>query len=143
LATIDIRAATERDQAQIRAMVRAERLDPTALHWSHFLVAEESGQTVGIGQMRPYLNCRELGSLVVLESHRERGIGGLLIEALLKAEAGPVYLECLAFREAYYSKFGFVRLPWWETPMPLKLKAGAGAVLGWLFGYRVITMRWK
>jgi N-acetylglutamate synthase-like GNAT family acetyltransferase len=141
LPTIHIRPATESDQAQIKALVRGEGLDPTALHWSHFLIAEDGGQTVGIGQIRPYPNCRELGSLVVVDSHREQGIGGLLIEALLKDEAGPVYLECLAFREAYYSKFGFRRVPWWQTPMPLKLKAGVGGTLGRLFGYRVIAMK--
>jgi N-acetylglutamate synthase-like GNAT family acetyltransferase len=124
-------------------MVRAEGLDPTALHWSHFLIAEEAGQTVGIGQIRPYPNCRELGSLVVLESHRGQGVGVLLIEALLKDEPGPVYLECLAFRETYYGKFSFVRLPWWKTPLPLKLKAMFGAVFGRLLGYQVITMRWR
>jgi amino-acid N-acetyltransferase len=124
-------------------MVRGESLDPTALHWSHFLIAEDAGQTVGIGQIRPYPNCRELGSLVVLESHRGQGVGALLIEALLKDEPGPVFLECLAYRKAYYSKFGFQRVPWWATPMPLKLKAAFGGVFGRLFGYRVITMRWK
>jgi len=132
-------------------MVRQESLDPTALHWSHFLIAEDAGQTIGIGQIRPSPNCRELGSLVVLESHRKSGVGALLIEALLKVlieallkdEPGPVFLECLAFREPYYSKFGFRRVPWWETPMPLKLKAGLGGILGRLFGYQVVTMRWR
>ena len=64
--TIEIRPALESEQETIKQMVRAEQLDPTALHWSHFKVAEQDGQIIGIGQIRPYPRCRELGSLIVL-----------------------------------------------------------------------------
>lgn len=138
---IRIRPATADDQDTIRQLVKAEDLDPTALHWSHFLIAENSGDIVGIGQVRPYPKCRELGSLVVKEPYRQQGVGALIVNALLERETGDVYLECLDHNERYYNRFGFERVPWWTTPMPLKLKAGLGSIFGRFFGFRVIAMR--
>lgn len=138
---IQIRPAAEADQGFIRQMVRDEDLDPTALHWSHFLIAEAEGEIVGIGQVRPYPKCRELGSLVVKEPYRRLGVGAQIVNALLERETGVVYLECLAHNERYYARFGFKRIPWWRAPMPLKLKAGMGQVVGPLLGFRVIVMR--
>ena len=43
---IHLRPAVAADQPLIRQMVRAEDLDPTSLHWSHFLVAELDGEVV-------------------------------------------------------------------------------------------------
>lgn len=141
MAEAQIRPATADDQAVIRQWVRAEALDPTALHWSQFLVAELEGEIVGIGQVRPHRRCRELGSLIVREDRRRRGIGAQIVEALLATEQGEVYLECLDEMASYYARFGFQPLPWWQAPAPLKLKAGLGNLFGRLFGYRVVTMR--
>jgi N-acetylglutamate synthase-like GNAT family acetyltransferase len=122
-------------------MVGAEHLDPTALKWQNFLVAEQDGKVVGIGQTRPYPRCPELGSLVVRKDFQSQGIGGMLIEALLARESGVVYLECRRPLESYYSRFGFKEIPWWRAPMPLKLKSGMGNILGPLFGVRIAVMR--
>lgn len=140
---IHLRPATAADQTTIRQMVRAEGLDPSALHWSHFVMAECDGEIAGIGQMRPYPKCRELGSLVVKAAYRQQGVGAVIVNALLEQETGDVYLECEGSKEAYYRRFGFERIAWWRAPMPLKLKAGAGQIVGPLFGFRVVTMRWK
>ena len=138
---IRIRPAVAGDQAMIRRMVKEEQLDPTALHWSHFLIAENGGEIVGIGQVRPSPACRELGSLVVREPYRKQGVGALIVNALLQRETGDVYLECLSHNERYYTRFGFQRIPWWRAPMPLKLKAGTSSIVGPLFGFHVVTMR--
>ncbi len=121
-------------------MVRAAHLDPTALHWSHFVVAERAGEVVGVGQVRPYPACRELGSLVVRDDLRGQGIGGLIVRALLEREAGEVWLECRADLAPYYARFGFEGIRWQTAPMPLRLKAGLGSVLGRPFGVRLAVM---
>ncbi len=140
---ITIRPAVEPDQATIREMVRTERLDPTALHWSHFVVAELPDEgIVGIGQIRPSPKCRELGSMVVRRGHQRKGIGGTIIREILSHEAGPVFLETEIGNVTYYARFGFVEIPWYQTPMPLKAKSGIGGLLARLFGYRLTTMRW-
>jgi GNAT superfamily N-acetyltransferase len=140
---VRVRRAAVGDQATIRRMVRAEHLDPTALHWSHFVVAEVDGAgTVGIGQIRPYPNGPELGSMVVLKPYRGRGIGGLIVRELLASTPPPVWLEAAAHNAPYYARFGFVEVPWQQAPMPLRLKAGMGSFLGRLVGIRLAVMRW-
>jgi GNAT superfamily N-acetyltransferase len=140
---LTLRPAVAVDQDVLRQMVRAEQLDPTALHWSHFVVAELPGEgIVGIGQVRPSPNCRELGSMVVRRGHQRKGIGGAIIREILSHEAGPVFLETEIGNVAYYSRFGFVQIPWHQTPMPLKAKSAIGGLLAPLFGYRLATMRW-
>ncbi|MDX2138625.1 MAG: GNAT family N-acetyltransferase [Chloroflexota bacterium] len=138
-----IRPATVDDQSLIRAWVRQVRLDPTALKWQHFLIAEDGGAVVGIGQIRPYPRCRELGSLVVAPERRGTGVGAQLVRALLASEPGPVYLECGGHNEAFYLRFGFRPIPWHQVPMPLKLKSGLGQLVGRLFGFRIVVMRWN
>ncbi len=141
MSDVVIRKATAVDQAMIKQMVSEAHLDPTALHWSHFRVAEKGNAIIGIGQIRPYPKCRELGSLVVKAPYRGQHIGERLVEALLADEKGDVYLECRDHNEGYYARFGFQTVPWWQTPMPLKLKAGIGSNLGGLFGIKLLTMK--
>jgi amino-acid N-acetyltransferase len=135
-----IRPAAAADARTIRAMVYAERLDPTGLNWRRFLVAEADGHVVGIGQVREYGGCRELGSLVVLPAYRERGIASRLI-AELEAGAGlPLYLFCASRVEAFYRRHGYRRLSAREVPPPLWLKL-APALLARLAGLRILVMR--
>jgi N-acetylglutamate synthase-like GNAT family acetyltransferase len=136
-----LRRAVETDQPTIRQMVKEASLDPTGLHWSHFLIAQVDGEIAGIGQIRPYPHCRELGSLIVRKPYRSQGIGSMLVRALLAQEKGSVYLECLDYNVAYYQRFGFRLIPWWRAPMPLRLKAAAGTVLSRMYGRRLRVMQ--
>jgi amino-acid N-acetyltransferase len=147
---VTIRRAAPEDQAIIRRLVYAAVLDRSALHWSHFVVAELAGEgradhrIVGIGQIRPYRGCPELGSLVVRKPYRSLGVGGQIIRALQEAHPPPLYLECLGNMVPYYERFGFREIAWHHAPMPLSLKAGAGTLLrrlGWMRA-RVAVMRW-
>ncbi len=127
--TITLRPAQATDQATIKAMVRAERLNPMGLHWQNFLVAEQAatiGQDaaaiVGIGQLRPHGDgVLELASLVVVESSQGQGVGTLLVHALILRAGGPLYLMCDARLVPYYTRFGFVRLTRLaDMPPPLR-----------------------
>lgn len=141
MSDVQIRSATAADQATIKQMVRDEHLDPSALDWSHFLVAEVDGKIVGIGQIRPYPKCRELGSLIVKSTYRGTGVGTLLVKALLASESGDVYLECQIKNETYYNRFGFKRIAWHQAPPPLKYKAFIGGVLLPVIGIHIIAMK--
>ncbi len=138
---LTIRPATPADQRAIRRMVYEAGLDPTHLHWRNFVVAEQMGKIVGIGQVRPYPRCRELGSLVVREDRRGEGIARRIIEHLLARETGEVYLECAERLVPFYRRFGFEPIPWQHAPMPLRLKAGLGSTIGKLFKVRLAVMR--
>jgi amino-acid N-acetyltransferase len=136
---VQIRAAVEQDAARIRQMVRDEQLDPTSLDWRHFLVAEQDGQIVGIGQIKEYPGCQELGSLVVLREYRDQGIAGQLITALESKAGRPLYLLCRERMEPYYQRFGYQTISFWQAPAVLKLKL-IPALLLRVFGIRVLVM---
>jgi N-acetylglutamate synthase-like GNAT family acetyltransferase len=142
-----IRPARAADQSAIRAIVHAARLIPRNLDWQRFLVAEEDGRVVGVGQVKPHNDgSRELASLAVLPECQGQGIGGALIEALLARESGAVYLMCMDRLEPYYQRFGFRRLGRAELPVSFRFVgqfAPAFAAISWLFGKRTqpIVMR--
>jgi amino-acid N-acetyltransferase len=131
--TTFIRPACAKDQAVIRSMVHAEPLDPTHLHWSGFLVAVTmNGSIVGIGQVRPHLAGRELGSLVVVPEWRGKGVASALVRALLNRERGPVFLQTTASKVDFYRRFGFETVDSWsDAPWPLVLKASLASLWHW------------
>ena len=140
-AGVTIRRATEDDAATIRALVKAEHLDPTSLKWPNFLVAQDDiGRIIGIGQVKPLPGARELGSLVVVPEWRERGVGAALIHALMAQETGDLYLVCRDTLAPYYRKFGFCEIGWRDMPWVLRAKLGLAQV-GRLFGIRGAVMK--
>ena len=141
LDSLSIRPAREEDAAVIRRMVRGAGLDPTSLHWQNFLVAEEGQRVIGVGQVKPYRDSRELGSLVVLKAYRGQGVGGALIQALIERERGELYLLCRDRLESYYARFGFRRARWGELRGAVRLKYTFAQLFRMLFGVRVIAMR--
>ena len=142
-----IRPAQAADQPAIRAIVCAAWINPCDLDWQRFLVAEEQGRVVGVGQVKPHGDgSRELASLAVIPERQARGIGGALIDALLAREPGPVYLMCMDRLERYYERFGFRRLARADLPPSFRLVgrfAPAIASISSLFGRRAqpIVMR--
>jgi len=136
-----IRPAQAADQPAIRAIVCAARLNPRDLDWQRFLVAEEAGRIVGVGQVKPHGDgSRELASLAVIPELQTQGIGGALMYALLAREPGPVYLMCMDRLEPYYKRFGFRRLARADLPSSFRAIgrfALALALVSSLFGKRL------
>lgn len=137
---INIRSATIADDLTIKQMVREARLDPTSLKWQRFLIAEYENEIVGIGQIKQYPGCEELGSLVTKKDYRGIGIGGKLIESLETRAGRPLYLLCGAHNEGYYLRFAYETISWWDAPNFLKLKLSP-TLLFRLFGIHVLIMR--
>jgi N-acetylglutamate synthase-like GNAT family acetyltransferase len=138
---IRIRSATAADQDIIRHIVRIGELPPYSLRWQQFLVAEQDGRVIGVGQIRRHGRYNELGSLAVLPEYRGQGVGAQLIAAL-EAQAGlPLYLFCQEPVETYYRRFGYRRIRFLEAPGPLKALALIGFTLPRLFGVRIRLMR--
>jgi amino-acid N-acetyltransferase len=140
VSAIQIRAATAGDSATIKRMVWHEHLDPTMLRWEHFLVAEDERRIVGIGQIREYGGCQELGSLVVLPAYRGQGIAAQLITALETRAGRPLYLFCRECMANYYARFGYQRIGYWDAPKPIKLKMLMPLAIH-ILGVKVIVMR--
>ena len=130
---IRIRRATELDEKAIRLLVRGERLNPMDLDWPNFIVAAEGDAVVGAVQMRQHSDgSRELGSLVVTQGSRGRGIARRLIEALLAAEHEPVWLITSEAFAAAFARWGFQPVEAGAAPVKVRLNHRLGSLAGLL-----------
>jgi amino-acid N-acetyltransferase len=144
MTNISIRPATEQDDATIKQMVSKEHLDPTSVKWQHFLIAERdegdgSPRMVGIGQVKEYPGCQELGSLVVLPEYRRQGIAAELIRALEARAGRPLYLTCRSTMQHYYAGFGYERISIWKAPRAILWKL-LFTRLFLVFGIQIVLM---
>lgn len=118
---IFLRAATAEDQATIRRMIRAARLNPFGLHWQRFVVAQSDDDVAGIGQVKILGDgTPELASLAVLPEYQNSGIGSCIVWTLIDRTPGPLYLRCAAHNEGYYQRFGYRTLAPAEMPRSLR-----------------------
>ena len=143
MAAFTIRPATAADQQTIRRMIREAGINPMSLHWPNFLVAEEDGRTIGIGQVKRHGDgSRELASMAVVPERQGEGIGSAVIRELLALHGHEVlHLTCLTKRRGYYERFGFHRLERAEYPPYFKRLVPVFNSIGRLFGQRIIVMR--
>ena len=121
MANIYLRAATAADQPIITQMIRQARLNPLSLHWQRFIVAEDDGAIVGIGQIKILGDgTHELASLAVAPGQQGSGIGSAIVWTMISMESGPLYLRCGSHNETYYLRFGFRSLTRAEMPRSLR-----------------------
>jgi N-acetylglutamate synthase-like GNAT family acetyltransferase len=140
---LTIRPATQADQPTIRKMIREAGINPMNLKWPNFLVAEESGLTVGIGQVKRHGDgSPELASLAVVPDRRRQGIGSTLVRELIARHGGEVlYLTCRSQLEGYYERFGFRRLQRAELPPYFARLIPTINAIGRLYRMRILVMR--
>ena len=98
-------------------MIHEAGINPMSLDWRRFVIAQEDGAVVGIGQIKLHGDgSRELASLAVIPGRRGQGIGGEIIQTLLAREEGVLYLTCRDELEPYYTRFGFRKIARDEMP---------------------------
>jgi N-acetylglutamate synthase-like GNAT family acetyltransferase len=137
-----IRDATVEDQATIRRIVRAANINPTGLEWPRFIVAEEDGAIVGVGQVKPHRDgTRELASIAVIPDRQGQGLGSAIIDALLRREKGTLYLTCRNRLQGYYERFGFKRLEARDYPPYFARMLPILNAVGRVFRIQIIVMR--
>lgn len=138
---LTIRPARRDEQRLVRRMIARAHLDPSSLKWRNFLLAEIDGRVIGCGQVKPYPDCRELGSLVVQPPFRGQGIAAALIRALLERETGEVYLMGRDVMATYYAKFGFEEIAPHDAPPTIRRKLRFTGLFQVLLGIRIVAMR--
>jgi N-acetylglutamate synthase-like GNAT family acetyltransferase len=140
---LTIRPATENDQPAIRRLIADVRLPRMNLQWPNFVVAEEDGEMVGMGQVKSHGDgSRELASIAVVPKRQGQHIGTAVIKALLAREAGVVlHLSCRRELEGYYDRFGFRRVEPAEYPPYFRRTTGLVNRITPLFGIHLIVMR--
>jgi N-acetylglutamate synthase-like GNAT family acetyltransferase len=98
-------------------IVRAAMINPFGLAWERFLVAEESGGLIGVGQIKPHRDgSRELASIAVVPEWQGQGVGAAIIRGLLAHESGTLHLMTSSRTAPYYERFGFERIE--QSQMP-------------------------
>lgn len=104
-----IRRAAAADQADIRSLIRRVRINPLGLDWRRFcLVVDQNGDVIGCGQIKLHKDgSRELASIAVMETWRNKAVATNLILHLLREEDGPIWLMCRSDLVPFYKKFGF------------------------------------
>lgn len=138
-----IRDATEADQATIRNLIKEARLNRMSLNWQNFVVADDAGAIVGLGQVKAHGDgSRELASIAVVPKRQGQGIGSVIIKTLLAREPRVVlYLTCRSVMEGYYERFGFRTLIAAEYPPYFKRLIPIVNTVGRLFGIRILVMK--
>ena len=127
---IDIRRATELDQGAIRSLVLGERLNPSGLSWTNFLVAATEDRVVGTVQMRKHDDgSQELGSLVVSQAFRGQGVAARLVEAILAGERNPVWVITPQDSVGRYLRSGFRRIEPASAPVKVRRNHRIGSLV--------------
>ena len=139
---LTLRDATAEDQPTIRQIVRAANINPTGLNWPRFIVAEDGGAIVGVGQVKPHRDgTRELASIAVLPARQGQGIGTAIIQDLVRRENATLHLTCRSRLQGYYERFGFRRLESRDYPPYFARMLPILNTLGRFFRVQVIVMR--
>jgi N-acetylglutamate synthase-like GNAT family acetyltransferase len=138
-----IRPAIEADQPTIRRLINDARLNPMSLDWPNFVVAEDEGAIVGVGQVKAHGDgSRELASIAVVPARQRQGIGRALIEALLAREPGVIlHLTCRRELQSFYERFGFRSLQPAEYPPYFRRFIPLVNLVMRLSGTQILVMR--
>ncbi len=98
--------ATPADMPFIAACVRRFRLDDEDLRPEQFVVARDGDRILAFGRIKPYGAVHELGCVGVVEEERGRGLGRLIVRALVERFPTPqVYIT--TDLPAYFERLGF------------------------------------
>ena len=136
---IAVRPATADDQHDIVALVRSDRLKPTGLDWSNFVVALDSTGLVGAAQIRKHRDgSLELRSLVVARRWRGMGVAVRIIEKLLASRQESSFAITGRHRAAASARWGFQPIVAKQAPAVIRfnyyLGYLGGGMISWLSG---------
>ena len=138
---IAVRPATADDQDRIVALVRSDRLKPTGLSWSNFVVAVDGAELVGAAQIRKHRDgSRELGSLVVARGRRGRRVAVCVINMLLASEPSGIFAITGRARTAAVARWGFQPIEPRQAPFAIRLNYYLGYYGG---GMISVLLRWR
>jgi amino-acid N-acetyltransferase len=104
-----LRKAKASDELTIHRLIREAQINPMGVTWERFIVIEApDGEIAAIGQVKPHRDgSRELASIVTAPAYRGQGLTRRIIEHLVAAHPGVLYLICQSDLEPLYEKFGF------------------------------------
>lgn len=131
VSAITIRRGSRSDQASVGELVASERLNPNGIHAENFLLALDGDWLIGAVQLRCHPDgARELGSLVVRQEYRGRGIAGNLIDTLLAPEPRSVFMITGRRGAKRYRRWGFAPAASHDIPKSIRTNRAKGQIFG-------------
>ena len=101
-----VQQATTSDFETIKLCIADFSLDDTTIASDQFIVLKENDNLVGFGRIKKHDDCEELSSIGVLNAHRNKGAGSVLVKELIKrCQSKSVYLATVI--PDYFTPFGF------------------------------------
>jgi N-acetylglutamate synthase-like GNAT family acetyltransferase len=115
-----VRKALPGDIPQTIALAKSLDLDYPGLEKDDLWVAEEGGQIVGLAALKKQPDCWELCALGVEAAHRRKGAARALVESLVTAAPGDVYLATVV--PGFFKVCGFARTTKVPSTFPARRK---------------------
>ncbi len=107
-ARVDARRIRELVFVLEQGVPRALEMDAQDAHCDHALAYAEGGLPVGTGRLLPD---GHIGRMAVLKAWRGRGVGALLLQALVEQarqrRLASAYLNAQAYAVGFYRRYGF------------------------------------
>jgi amino-acid N-acetyltransferase len=109
---VKVTAATQNDLSAIKTLLEANHL-PTAgvdEHWSAFVVARDGEAIAGCGGLELYPDAALIRSIAVDADYRSRGIGDLIVRALVDRIGKRDLYLLTTTAEKYFARRGFEKI---------------------------------
>lgn len=138
-----LRPARAVDEVAIHALIREGGINPLGIRWERFVVIEsEEGEVVACGQIKPHSDgTDELASIAVKRAFRGQGLARRIIEHLIAAHPGTLYLVCNERVCSMYEHFGFYTIEASEYPRFFRRLAWIMRIASKIAGMRGQVMR--
>ena len=138
-----LRKAKASDEITIHRLIREAQLNPMGVTWERFIVIEApDGEIAAIGQVKPHRDgSRELASIVTAPAYRGQGLTRRVIEHLVSANPGVLYLMCQSDLVPLYEKFGFQIVSGADMPRYFRRFSRLAGVVGKLADVQLRIMR--
>jgi len=102
---VEIKKAEPSDVPAALEMAARHEMDYEGLEKDDIWMALEAGRLLGIAALRRFPEGVELCGLVVDSEERHNGVGGRLVQAVLQAVPGDVYLQTII--PGFFARLGF------------------------------------
>ena len=102
---INIVPASSSDMLVIEQLAKEMDLDMADISREQFIAAKRLNEIIGFGRMRTYAECREIATVGVIRQERGKGIGSMVVHALISRAPSEVFVTCVI--PDFFKRFGF------------------------------------